>query len=79
MFKINYDANIYGTHYHDEIVTNYSTLEDLLGPPGEGDGYKISGRWVFEDDRGQVVTLYDWKETELYDDSYESSIYLACL
>ena len=33
----------------------------------ESDEYKVSGEWIFESETGDVVTLYDWKSTDLYD------------
>lgn len=35
------------------------------GPTGDG---KVSGTFVFEDNRGCIVAIYDWKATSLYDD-----------
>jgi len=49
-----------------EIDTSYKTLVKLFGKPGTGDGYKTSTKWVVEDDLGNVATIYDWKETDLY-------------
>ena len=41
-------------------------LVELFGDTGDGDGYKISRRHVFTSERGDVFTVYDWKETTLY-------------
>ena len=38
----------------------------LFGQPDESDGYKSSMEWLFEDEEGNVVSLYDWKSTNLY-------------
>ena len=38
----------------------------LFGKPVKSDGYKVSGEYLFKiEDR--YITLYDWKETSLYD------------
>ena len=42
-------------------------LTERSGPPSgaTGDG-KASGTYVFEDDRGSTLAIYDWKSTALY-------------
>lgn len=41
------------------------------GLPGESDGYKVSGEYIFEsEDKKSVLSLYDWKMTSLYDKDY---------
>lgn len=55
------------------IDASYKELEALLGPPnGEasGDG-KVSTEWVLGHN-GQVFSLYDYKETSLYDSELPS-------
>ena len=61
-----------GTHLQGHITAVYKDLEEILGQPEEGDEYKVSGEWTLTDSDGNVVTLYDWKSTELYDDSLPS-------
>jgi hypothetical protein len=39
---------------------------ELFGEPDVSDEYKTSMEWLFEDEDGEVVTLYDWKSTSLY-------------
>ena len=56
-----------GTHRQTEIQATYRELVELLGEPYEGDGYKVSGEWVMQDSEGNIVTVYDWKSTRLYD------------
>ena len=65
-------GDINGTHLQGHITAVYSDLEEILGQPEECDGYKVSGEWTLTDSDGNVVTLYDWKSTELYDDSLPS-------
>jgi hypothetical protein len=38
-----------------------------FGPPRAGDGYKISGEYVFADAEGRVFALHDWKSTSLWE------------
>lgn len=71
-FKLNNDADSCGTHLCLEITTSYSKLVDLFGTPEASDEYKVSGEWLFESENGNIVTVYDWKETNLYDEDYPS-------
>lgn len=70
-FKIDPNANPAGCSFHDTTIDcSFSQLVALFGPPLESDGYKISGEWLFTDKSGNVATVYDWKETSLYDSDY---------
>jgi hypothetical protein len=71
-FKLDYDADINGTCLKNYVEASYEDLEALFGAPMPGDDYKVSGEWVFESEEGDVVTLYDWKETSLYDSGLPS-------
>ena len=71
-FKLNNDADSCGTWLCGEVVANYSELAEVFGHAQMADGYKISGEWIFESEDGDIVTLYDWKETCLYDSDYPS-------
>jgi hypothetical protein len=66
-FTLAPDANIDGTHLQDSIMVAPQALVAAFGEPGESDGYKVSGEYVFRSDEGEVFTLYDWKMTTLYD------------
>lgn len=66
-FSHNNDADCNGTYLVGEISLSPQKLTEIFGEPMEGDGYKISMEWLFEDSEGNVYTLYDWKETSLYD------------
>lgn len=67
-FKTVSDAEIkYGTSLKGYISTTYEALHRAFGEPLEGDGYKVSGEWVFHDDDGSEYTVYDWKCTDLYE------------
>ena len=49
-------------------------LVEIFGKPSEADGYKVSGQYTFVNpDNGEAFTVYDWKSTNLYDDSEDPS------
>jgi len=56
-----------GTSLKTHITVSYPKLIELFGQPDEGCGYKVSGEFTFEASNGELVTLYDWKSTSLYD------------
>lgn len=55
-----------GTSLKGEISATYSELVAILGKPQFSDEYKVSSEWTLENESGDVITLYDWKETNLY-------------
>jgi hypothetical protein len=61
-----------GASLKTHIEATYQELVTLLGEPEECDGYKVSGEWAMRDTEGNVVTVYDWKRTNLYDSGYPS-------
>lgn len=67
-----------GTCLQGEFDCSYSELVAAIGKPNSsGDGYKVSTEWVLADDEtGRVFTIYDWKETSMYDRSLPSSVSL---
>jgi len=70
-FKPTKDS-IVGTSLTGEFTCSYKDLVNLFGPPNsEGDGYKVSTEWVLKnEDTGAILTIYDYKMTELYDEDY---------
>ena len=70
MFRLNNDADVNGTCRQSEIMAAPARLIELFGKPTYCDGYKVSGEYVFEDEEGNVFTLYDWKYTTLYSPEY---------
>ena len=53
------------------IEASPAELVRLFGKPCESDEYKVSGEYLFKiEDR--YITLYDWKETSLYDPALPS-------
>lgn len=69
-YKLNNNASINGTGLMGYVTLSCARMIELFGPPVEGDEYKVSGEWVFEDSSGNVFTVYDWKSTNLYCESY---------
>ena len=53
------------------IEASPAELVRLFGKPCESDGYKVSGEYLFKI-HDRYITLYDWKQTSLYDDSLPS-------
>jgi hypothetical protein len=41
-------------------------LVEMFGKPSEGDGKKVSGEFIFANDKGDVFTIHDWKATTLF-------------
>ena len=72
MFKLDNKAEISGTHLVGEYWISPVLLKDIFGEPEKADEYKVSGEYIFSGEDGEVLTLYDWKCTSLYDDGYES-------
>ena len=57
-----------GTSLRGYVTTSYAKLVGLLGEPnGQTDDYKVSTEWVVTY-RGESYTIYDYKETNLYDE-----------
>lgn len=53
------------------IEASPAELVRLFGKPLKSDGYKTSGEYLFKIfDR--YITVYDWKQTNLYDERYQS-------
>lgn len=71
-FHLAPNADINGTHKVGEICIRFLDLVTLFGMPEESDGYKVSGEWRFVADDGRIFTIYDWKETSLYDSDLPS-------
>lgn len=68
------DANINGTCLRGYFEASYADLVAVFGEPERGDGYKVSTEWIIVDRTcDDVVTVYDWKETSLYE-SYLMSL-----
>ena len=61
------------------IESSYDNLVKLFGEPMEGDDYKVSMEWSAIDNNGNIVSIYDWKSTNLYDDELPDPSHLKGL
>lgn len=72
MVKFERGGNDNGTFYVGLFKAPYSKVVEVFGEPEEG-GDKVAFVWVItftdEDDIQDVATIYDWKETSVYDDN----------
>ena len=60
------DVDLDGITIMGEVQATPASIVRLFGPPAPGDGYKISGEYVFQGDGGEVFVLHDWMCTSLY-------------
>lgn len=66
-FKLNQNINIHGTSFHNTTITiEPNVLIGIFGST-DGDGYKCANEWIFLGQDGKPYTLYDYKQTSLYD------------
>jgi len=50
------------------VETSFENLVRHFGlPNGNGDDYKVSTEWLLEESSGLIISIYDYKETNLYD------------
>jgi hypothetical protein len=55
------------------MSASYDDLVELFGEPDESpDEYKISTEWCLVDSLGRYCSLFDWKQTNLYDPDFPS-------
>ena len=65
MFKVNSVADANGTSFHGATIrTTPGELVEVFGKPSfEGDKHdKVQMDWSFENEEGEVFTVYDWKQ-----------------
>lgn len=56
-----------GTGLVGYIRGRYQDLVELFGEPGPPlDDWKVDATWVFEDEQGRPVTIYNWKDGKNY-------------
>lgn len=61
------DSDVTGTCLQGYITTTYAQLVETFGEPShDGDGYKTDAEWVLSDSRGNVVTIYNYKDGKNY-------------
>ena len=66
MFELNPSANTNNLRKLAILKCPPICLVDLFCEPNKTNDYKISGMYIFSNEKGQVFTIYDWKETTLY-------------
>ena len=66
MYKLNPKVDTSGTDGLTLFEFPPVGLVELFGEVRDSDGCKVSRKHVFTSDRGDVFTVYDWKQTTLY-------------
>lgn len=66
MYKLNPEVDTSGTDGLTMFEFPPVGLVELFGEVSDSDGYKVSRKHVFSSDRGDIFTVYDWKQTTLY-------------
>jgi len=73
MFKLSPSADTSGITEMGEAEVPPARLVRRFGTPSRGDGYKVSGEYVFVDSDGEPFVVHDWKSTSLWDESFPTS------
>lgn len=72
-FRVITDVSKFDLSYKQaEIQACYRDLVELFGEPLDGGCEKVSGEWLFEGPNGELISVYDFKSTNLYDGDYPS-------
>jgi hypothetical protein len=66
MYRLNPEVDASGTDGLTLFEFPPIGLVELFGETDASDGYKVSRKHVFTSDRGEIFTVYDWKQTTLY-------------
>ncbi|HNY77406.1 MAG: hypothetical protein RBS72_05340 [Sedimentisphaerales bacterium] len=66
MYKLNPKVDTSGIDSLTLFEFPPAGLVELFGDDADSDGCKVSRKHVFTSDRGDVFTVYDWKQTTLY-------------
>ena len=69
MFRLAPTTDTTGIFTMGELEVPPALVVERFGPPAESDGYKVSGEFVFIDDRGEPFVVHDWKSTSLWEES----------
>jgi len=64
-FKVDNNADASGTYLQGKMELKYTDLVRLFGEPVTTADDKVSVEWTFANEDGDVVTLYDWKNSDL--------------
>lgn len=75
MYKLSNNADAVGISCQAEVFVSPKRLIEVFGDPADCDFNKVSAEWRFTGPGGPF-TIYDWKETSLYDDDLPSPIEL---
>jgi hypothetical protein len=70
MFKLWPSTDTTGITEMGEVEVPPALIVRRLGPPSDGDGYKVSGQYVFADGNGEPFVVHDWKSTNLWDEDF---------
>jgi hypothetical protein len=70
MFKLSQNRDTIGITQMGEFEVAPALIVRRFGLPAKGDGYKVSGEYVFEDLHGNLFVVHDWKSTSLWDSNF---------
>ncbi|HEV3436312.1 MAG TPA: hypothetical protein VG122_03070 [Gemmata sp.] len=70
MFKLSPSTDAMGVTTMGEIEVAPALIVRRFGPPAYWDGYKVSGQYVFTDQKGKPFVVHDWKSTSLWEAGY---------
>jgi hypothetical protein len=57
-----------GTCYQGRIEARYQDLVEIWGEPQPGDKYKTEAEWLVRPIEGEVITIYNYKNSRCYAD-----------
>lgn len=66
-FRLSPDADTNGTSLEGYVSVVPAKVVEVFAGGREADSYKVSRSWAFESSVGDVFTLYEYKQTSLYD------------
>lgn len=66
MFTLTPYTQIIGTTAITKILLPPKFFLDHFGTPQTDDNYKVSGQYIFTNEKGELFVIYDWKATTLY-------------
>ena len=70
MFQLSPSSDTTGITEMGEVEVSPALIAKLFGFPAKGDGYKVSGEYVFVDSNGNPFVVHDWKCTSLWDNNF---------
>jgi hypothetical protein len=73
MFKLSPSTDTTGITEMGEVEVPPALVVRRFGAPSEGDGYKVSGEFVFVDRNGEPFVVHDWKATSFWDERFPSA------